>query len=279
MADNANNESNSQKRYRILAVHGSMRKGNTYALAKGILDRLAAKPDVEIVEFSVAELDLPFCCSCHTCFTKGEEYCPHYDTLSDVTAALADCDGVIFSGTAYMWALNAAMKNFLDHFAYMFHRPSLFGKKGMVLATSAGAGEKSVVKYLKTVLGQWGVNGTMVVTSTAKERDLTSPKKQTAKLDIAAERFYRMLQSKNSFAPSMKSIAIHNTFRALSLSEFSASERDTLHWNRSGFADKAYPVKTGVGKYLFGAMVHGAVTQSTKVNGRVYKKSLANKDD
>jgi len=268
-----------QKRYQILVVHGSMRKGTTYALAREIINHLTEKPDIDITEISVAELELPFCRSCHTCFTKGEEFCPHYEKLERVTSALRECDGVIFSGTAYMWALNAAMKNFLDHFAYLFHRPALFGKKGMVIATSAGAGEKNVVKYLQTVLGQWGINGTVVVTSTAKERDLTSPEKQAAKLDAAAEQYYRLLKSGKPLPPSLKSIAIHNTFRAMSLGEFTASERDTLHWRQSGFADKAYPAPAGVLKYCFGAVVHGAVKQSTRVIGKVYKKRQADKSN
>jgi multimeric flavodoxin WrbA len=93
---------------KILIIHGSMRKGNTYALTKGIVNYLLSKPDTECTEISVADLELPFCCSCHVCFAKGEEHCPHHDVMRDVQSALMACDGVILSGTTYMWALNAA---------------------------------------------------------------------------------------------------------------------------------------------------------------------------
>jgi multimeric flavodoxin WrbA len=212
---------------KILIIHGSMRKGNTYALTKGIVNCLLSKPDAECTEISVADLELPFCCSCHVCFAKGEEHCPHYDVMRDVQSALMTCDGVILSGTTYMGALNAAMKNLLDHLAYGFHRPALFGKKGMVIATSAGNGEKSVAKYLKTALGQWGINGAIVVTQSTKAQQLLSSDKIAATLDRAAERFYQLIASKRFIAPKFKSIAVHNAFRAMSLSDFAENGRDT----------------------------------------------------
>jgi multimeric flavodoxin WrbA len=129
---------------KILVINGSMRKGNTYSLTREIVGRLSKKGGIRFNEISVADLKLPFCLSCHTCFSKGEEHCPHYDIMKIVEDELAECDGVIFSATTYMWALNAAMKNLLDHLSFYFHRPSMFGKKGMAIATATGAGEKGV---------------------------------------------------------------------------------------------------------------------------------------
>ena len=247
---------------KILVIHGSMRRGNTYALTQEIANRLLAKPDVEITEFQVGELDLPFCRSCHACFISGQEHCPHYGIMQRIETALAGCDGVIVSGVAYMWELNAAMKNLLDHMAYQFHRPSLFGKKGMAVATAAGAGAPNVVNYLKLVLGQWGINGAQTLTQTAKEQGLVSEAKRAAKLDRAAERFYQTLKSSKIAEPSFKNMAVHNAFRAMSLGSFSGSERDTEYWQRDGFKDRAYPVRAGWLKYLFGAFVYGAVKLS-----------------
>jgi multimeric flavodoxin WrbA len=255
---------------KILVIHGSMRKGNTYSLTKEIMKRLLEKPDVECTEISVADLKLPFCASCHVCFAKGEEYCPHYDIMCGVQSALMDCDGVILSGTTYMWALNAAMKNLLDHLAYGFHRPALFGKKGMVVTTSAGDGEKDAAKYLKTVLGQWGINRALTATLNTKEKQLQS--KGEKYLCSAAERFYKLIASKKPLLPSLKSIAAHNSFRAMSLSEFGENERDRQYWSQAGFCNRAYPVKAGMLKYAAGATVHGIVKQAAKMIGLVYVK-------
>jgi len=262
---------------KILVIHGSMRKGNTYTLTKEIVSRLAAKAEVEISEYFVSELNLPFCCSCHNCFAKGEEYCPHFDVTGKIKDALLQCDALVVSGATYMWALNAAMKNLLDHFAYMFHRPVLFGKKGMVVATSTGVGEKSVAKYLKTVLGQWGINGAIIVTQNAKEHRLQSEgpelsSKEAAQIDKVAQRFYDMIKANKQLTPSLKNISVHNAFRAMSLSAYSESERDTQHWQKEGMGDRAYPVKAGPIKYAIGAFVYGAAKNTTKMIGRVYMK-------
>jgi len=256
---------------KILVIHGSMRKGKTYALAKEMMNRLSAKVDIEYAEISVADLKLPFCISCHVCFSKGEEYCPNYVYIKDVQSALKVCDGIILSGTTYMWALNAAMKNLLDHLAYGFHRPSLFGKKGMVVATSKGNGEKAVAKYLKTVLGQWGINGAVVVTQNSKEEQLLPSNKISSKLDRYAEKFYRQLESKNFIKPSLRSIAVHNAFRSMALSEFAEFEADTQYWKQEGF-NKAYPVKAGVFRYVMGAMIFCIASFSTKIIGKLFLK-------
>jgi len=257
---------------KILVIHGSMRKGNTYSLTKKIMNRLLVKPDIEFIEINVSDLDLPFCCSCHVCFEKGEEFCPHYKVIHSVQSALMDCDAVIFSGTTYMWALNASMKNLLDHLSFYFHRPAFFRKKGMVVITSAGAGEKSVAKYLKTVLGQWGINGAIMVTLNTKEKQLQL--KREKYFDNVAERYYKLIASKKLLTPSLRNIAVHNSFRAMSLSEFGENKRDTQYWSQAGFCDKAYPVKAGAFKYVIGSLVYGIVINMLNVIGRVYEKRL-----
>ena len=262
----------------ILVIHGSMRKGNTYALTQEIVKRLKVKPDVECMEISVKDLELPFCGSCHVCFAKGEENCPHYEIMRRVEAALLECDGVILSGTTYMWSLNAAMKNLLDHLAYMFHRPALFGKYGMVIATSAGAGEKGAAKYLKTVLGQFGINGAVILTQNAKQKSMVSVEKLEKNYDKAAERFYKTVTSKRFIHPALKSIAVHNAFRAMAQSGFTDSERDTAFWNTPEM-NKAYPVKAGAFKRMMGAIIYGMVKGLTKMIGRGYNNKKAKEVD
>ena len=267
----------------ILVIHGSMRKGNTYALTKEIVDRLAAKPDVNITEIGVEEMDLPFCTSCHACLTRGEEHCPHDDRLQKLRTALNDCDGLILSGTTYVRALNAAMKNVIDHFAYMFHRPALFGKQGMVIATSAGVGEKNVAKYIKNVMGQWGINGAIIVTRNTKEERLQSvggklPQKVIRKYDTAAQKFYDRMSSKRVVSPAINNIIVHNAFRATSLSEYSESLHDTQHWSMPGFADRAYPVKINAFKYMFGTIMYNIIKKATAAIGRSYEKKQKGND-
>ena len=256
---------------KILAIHGSMRKGNTYGLTKEILNRLASKPGVTVTEISVADLELPYCLSCHTCFSRGEEHCPHYGAMRGVEEAILECDGFIVSGASYMRALNAPMKNLMDHMSYWYHRPALFGKKGMAIVTSAGAGEHAVADYLIDVLGQWGVNGAVGVTRNARGAALAKPGKTTEKLDRAAERFYQEILSGRQIHPSINNIAVHNAFRAMSLSGYTDSECDTNYWRKEAM-NKPYPVNAGPLKYAAGAIVFFAVKNLTNAVGKVYDK-------
>jgi len=249
---------------KILVVHGSMRKGKTYALTKEIMSHISSGSDVEFTEVHVSDLNLPFCVSCFACFKKGEEYCPNYASYSIVHKALLDSDGIILSGTTYMWTLNAAMKNLLDHLSFNFHRPVLFGKKGMVVATSTGAGEKAVAKYLKTVLGQWGVNSAVVVTRNTKEEMLISTEKQAVKVKRSAEKFRSQLTSGRLIPPDLRSIAVHNAFRSMAQSASAQDERDIEFWKQDGYYNRAYPVKAGW-KYIIGALVFSLAKQTTKI--------------
>ncbi|GBU24384.1 FMN reductase [Fibrobacteria bacterium R8-3-H12] len=263
---------------KILVIHGSMRKGNTYALANEILSRLLVNQDVEIIEFNVADLNLPFCSSCHLCLLKGEQHCPHRAVMEKIQTALAECDGVIFSGAVYMRGLNAAMKNVIDHLAYLFHRPALFGKKGIVVITTAGSGEGSVTKYLKMILGFWGVNGAFIVSKKMRNHNakpgeaLKLSAKEIVKFDKVVSRFYNLIKSKRPIPPSLKSIAIHNTIRAVSLSPYTESKSDAEYWSKDGFCNKAYPVRAGFFKYLIGTLVYSSVKILVKIVGQMYAK-------
>jgi multimeric flavodoxin WrbA len=261
---------------KIVVIHGSMRKGNTYALTGEILSRLKAKPDVQIKEIDVAELELPFCRSCHLCLNKGEEFCPHYAIIKAVRSALIESDGIILSGATYIRSLNAAMKNLLDHLAYMFHRPVLFDKKGIVVATSAGMGEANVAEYLKDVLGQFGVNGAQVVTKKTRghnaQIELEFTKKEAKRLDETVERFYKLIKMNKRIAPKMKDLFSHNAFRVMSQSEFADSPRDTEFWKQDGYYNKVYPKKIGVFKLVMGRIMHGNIKILVKIIGRAYKK-------
>jgi len=80
---------------KITVIHGSMLKGKTYSVTQAALAHLWTYDGVQITEISVADMGLPFCCSCHTCFGKGEEYCPHSAVVSSVAKVIEDCDGLI----------------------------------------------------------------------------------------------------------------------------------------------------------------------------------------
>lgn len=239
----------------ITVIHGSMRKGNTYSVVQAVLDYLRTHNDVEITEISVADLDLPFCTSCHACFTKGEEFCPHKESIAPVVKSIEECDGLIISGVCYAMQINAAIKNLIDHLAYFFHQPRLFDKIGLVVTTTAGAGENIVAKYLRQTMGHWGVGKAFLLPVKIPTEKFALSGKQKERVRSAAHKFYTHIKNGKLSPPSFVSVIVHNSFRAHAAPP-SLSQCDAVYWRESGFADKVYPRRIGVMKSLVGAMIY-----------------------
>ncbi|MCL2528181.1 MAG: NAD(P)H-dependent oxidoreductase [Defluviitaleaceae bacterium] len=241
---------------KITVIHGSMRKGNTYGVVQAVLEHLGTRGGVEITNINVADLELPFCSSCHICFSKGDEFCPHNAIVGPVVKAIEDCDGLIISGVCYAMHVNAALKNLIDHFAYLFHRPRMFSKVGMVVATTAGAGEIGVAKYLRQVLGHWGMGKAILLPMKIQVAAFSLTDKQKRQVSAAADRFYNAIRDGKLFSPSMVSVAVHNSFRAMASVAPPVSECDSAYWRESGFGDRVYPRKIGFGKAFVGRFMY-----------------------
>ncbi len=246
----------------IIIIHGSMRKGNTYKLTQEAASILRKHEDVSIREFSVSELALPFCESCHACFSKGEEFCPQREAVTPVAEAIESCDGLIVSGVVYSLHLNAAMKNLIDHLSYYFHRPRLFTKKALIITTTAGAAEKRIAKYLKSVLGHWGAGYIKSLSCKIQTNTFSLSEKQQKRLEAAANAFYNAVSQNKTTPPTFESVAVHNAFRAMSLSPKGPSECDKAYWRDCGFAARAYPRPAGPVKSAFGALVYGVMSRA-----------------
>lgn len=239
----------------ITVIHGSMRKGNTYHLTQAVIAELRAYQDVTVTEFDVRALDLPFCTSCHQCFTKGENACPHHEKMRALTSSIESCDALMMSGVVYSMHLNAAMKNLIDHLSYYFHRPRLFGKKGMVITTTAGAGEKTVSKYLQSVMGIWGVHPVTNLQCKIQSEKFSLTQKQTKILKDSVRDFHFSLLHNTKKSPTFHSIAIYNAFRGMSAVPKPISDFDKKYWRSTGMADKVYPQKIGFLQALYGNIV------------------------
>jgi len=186
---------------------------------------------------------------------------------------------LIISGVCYAMGLNAAVKNLIDHFAYLFHRPRLFDKVGMVVATTAGAGENRVAKYLRQTIGHWGVGKAIMLPVKIQTEKFALSDKQKECIRIAADRFYSSIKNGKLSSPSLVSVIVHNSFRAHASITPSLSEADSAYWRQSGFADKVYPHKIGVGKWLVGKMMYPMMRGIFKKVGEKNAAQNARKGD
>jgi multimeric flavodoxin WrbA len=147
---------------KIVVVHGSPRKGNTYKATEFFKDKMQKQGPIEFVDFFLPK-DLPeFCCGCMNCFLRGEEKCPHAAQTLPILEQMVSADALIFTTPVFVLSLSGCMKSFLDHFAYIFivhrARPEMFKKKAFIISSTVGAGTKTAMKTISTSLKYWGVN-------------------------------------------------------------------------------------------------------------------------
>jgi multimeric flavodoxin WrbA len=147
---------------KIVVIHGSPRKGNTFQATEVFKKQMNKDKNVLFVDFFLPQ-DMPeFCCGCMTCFLKGETKCPHAKYTMPIMNEMISADALILTSPTYVLSVSGCMKNFLDHYAYAFvvhrAREEMFHKKAFIICSTVGAGTKNVSKVIETSLKQWGVN-------------------------------------------------------------------------------------------------------------------------
>lgn len=141
---------------KVIMIHGQNHKGSTYHVAKLLVDKLNA----EIIEFFLPRDLNHFCLGCYSCI-KDEAKCPFWSEKKIILDAMEQADLFIFTSPNYCLAPSGPMKSFLDLMfdCWMVHRPKkwMFSKRAVIIATSAGATNNSVIKTIKNSLFGWGI--------------------------------------------------------------------------------------------------------------------------
>ncbi len=146
---------------KITVLNGNMRHGSTWNSMNMLVGEISKRCETEVTEFFLPR-DMPhFCAGCFSCLLKGEETCPHASSVAPILTAILDADLIILTSPVYAMDVSGALKALLDHlcFMWMSHRPDprMFGKVGVVITTTAGAGLGHTVKTMKNSLTFWGV--------------------------------------------------------------------------------------------------------------------------
>ena len=181
---------------KVLAIMGSpKKKGNTYKVTRKVEERMKQLGSVEFEYLFLKDADLKMCSGCFNCVKKGEELCPIQDSRAEIENKMFEADGVILASPVYCENVSGLMKNFIDRFSFVFHRPRFFDQKLMVLATSAGGGLKETLDYIKK-LQIWGFGTPVelsVITPPWPQSDALQ-EKNAKNINNAAEEFYQKLQ-------------------------------------------------------------------------------------
>ena len=233
---------------KYVIINGSPRVGNTCEVIKQVKSNLEG----EFKEIHLAKEDIPLCKGCYNCIMIGEDKCPHYKRFNHIVEEIKDCDGMIIGSPVYAMNVTALLKNFLDHTAYLYHRPEFFTKKALIVVTTAGAGHKKVANYIDETLRHWGVNKVYKITMACGGKDSL----ETTKIDKVSKKFFNDLKSDKLHSPKFKDIIFFNVWKAMAVSS-DPIESDKEFWFKTGLVnnDFAPEVKLGMVKRLFSKLM------------------------
>jgi multimeric flavodoxin WrbA len=230
---------------KILAIIGSPKgKGNTYKITKKVEDSLNKLNDeIEFEYVFLKDINLLNCKGCYQCILKGEEFCPLRDERRLIEMKMLEADGVIFTTPVYAYNISWIMKNFIDRFAYVCHRPRFHGKKAMIIATTGAVGLDFVMFTLAMEIGTWGYNivsklGVMCPPEKILEKQERKLQKKTDRdIEKASATFYFELNKEKVNKPSFISVL---SFK-LQKDAFSRKDKnlaDYKYWKAKGWLEK-----------------------------------------
>ena len=233
---------------KYLIINGSPRRKNTWAIVK----RARSNLDGEFEEIHLSECKIPLCNGCFKCINDGEDKCPHFVYISPIVKKIKECNGIIIATPVYALNVTALLKNFIDHTAYIFHRPDFFDKKALVVVSTAGAGHKKVAKYLNETLRHWGFNKVYNLPFACGEKENL----ETEKIDKISKKFGRDVKSTKLHNPKLMDIIFYNVWRAMAVKE-NVIEADGKFWRENNliYHDFSPIVKLNIFKSIFAKVI------------------------
>lgn len=153
------------------------------------------KGDVEFEYLFLKDANLKPCIGCYNCMAKGEDKCPLKDDRAAIELKLLAADGFILSSPVYVGNVSWLMKNFIDRFAYMNHRPRFHHQKMLTVVNMAGTDRKGALPVLNIALGYARgvriVHKLAIATPPWPQTERTVAQKEQV-IDAAAKKFYRI---------------------------------------------------------------------------------------
>jgi multimeric flavodoxin WrbA len=247
---------------KIIAIMGSPKgKGSGHKIVKMIEDRMIAMGNVEFEYLFLKDVNLKPCIGCYNCMAKGEDKCPLKDDRAAIEQKLLAADGFILSSPVYMSSVSWLMKNFMDRFAYLSHRPRFHRQKMLTVVNTMITGKKEALSTLKIALGY--DRGARIVHELAIE---TPPWPQTERavaenelaIDVAAKKFYRTCLDTSLPLPTFNSYMDFLKMQKFSLECRQYMPADYTFYNGKVyyFDTKVNPIKAAAAKAIVGIMMN-----------------------
>ena len=146
-----------------------------------------SKNSVEILELQ--DRNVGPCIGCYVCDFRVEGFCVIKDEYEAIKRRLHQFDGIIYIGTCASGMVDPHLKAFLERCWGIYHRPSLKGKYGFVVATGGGPLEVDTALRLQIVMNWTGTRCIAALTQSATDgQSFAATLRRTVEdLDLAIE--------------------------------------------------------------------------------------------
>ncbi|WP_298500045.1 flavodoxin family protein [uncultured Methanobrevibacter sp.] len=234
---------------KYVIINGSPRKKNTW----NIINQARKNLNGEFEEIHLASRKIPMCRGCYNCILEGEDKCPHFEYINPIVEKIKEADGFIISSPVYALNVTAILKNFIDHTAYIYHRPEFFDKKALVVVSTAGAGQKKVAKYLNETLRHWGFNKVYNIAIACGGKDHL----ETEGIDKISKKFGSDVESGKLHSPKFGDVLFYNVWRAMAVTD-DPIPADARFWQETGLVNHDFSpaVKLNPLKKIFAKLMY-----------------------
>ncbi|MDY0296350.1 MAG: flavodoxin family protein [Acidobacteriota bacterium] len=244
---------------KVVVIFGSPRKKNSYLVTRAFEEELLKLGPVEFEYIFLNKLSLQPCIGCHNCLFYGKEKCPLPDSIQETLQSMLQADGLVFVSPVYVSQVTSLLKNFIDRFSFLSHRPRLYGQHAMAISTTGAIGLKNVLGYIEKVVSEWGIRSFTklgLVTPPDRSRDDIVGDKRIRQ---AAGRFYKRLNG--GWSPSLKQVIQFNAQKTFfsTLQAKKISPRDHEYYSALESRDYHVDVKISPFNKFIGRLISHAV--------------------
>ncbi len=197
----------------ILAICGSPRKGNCYAVLN-LIKQSYAEHNVNIL--MIGDLHLDMCRGCYSCIFNGEETCPLKDDRDMIIKKIYAADAVIFASPVYVNQLSALMKKMIERLAFNGHRPKFHDKFAMVLSVCKAFGAKHANQYMQDVFSSFGFNVVSTLELQASTNSIKEKLMNNKKTLQTFESFVSKAMEGRQTPPTIMNLVMFNMFKYVS---------------------------------------------------------------
>ncbi len=228
---------------KFLAVIGTPTRelGYTTRTVEALETSLRSRAAIDFEYLYLEDAGLSRCQGHLTCVKLGESRCPFNAEVKPLVDKMRAADAVVFASPVHCFNVSTLMKNMIDLLVYQMHRPAFFGKKAVVVATAAGAGQGSVLKYLRKTLAIWGFDVVGRLGTHAGVFDEPAyQRKLTVAADKLADKLIAAIQRNEIPRPGLADLINFRVWRSVIKRSKDASPYDWNHWREAGWLEQNY---------------------------------------